>query len=186
MPAVLAIQNLALPALYSYSSFLAIMAMANHGSAKPDKTQQLEQIEAVPARLLANLLYTTDWLKSELKDFYEPFGITYQQHMLLKVLKKHASKPLSTLQLRKLMLGNMSDTSRLVERLTKKDLVAKKPHQTDKRLVEVQLAPKGNQLLQELMAKETEQATFFGALTEGEQRILISLLNKMRRKRKIT
>ena len=48
------------------------------------------------------------------------------------------------------MLDKMSDTSRIVERLVKKELVEKKVCDTDKRLVDVIISPTGLDVLKSI------------------------------------
>jgi DNA-binding MarR family transcriptional regulator len=68
-----------------------------------------------------NLIYTYNWMNEQMKCIFDKFDITSQQFNILRILRG-AGEPLSTLQIRQRMLDKMSDTSRIVDRLIKKEL----------------------------------------------------------------
>jgi DNA-binding MarR family transcriptional regulator len=96
-----------------------------------------------------NLIYTFNWLTEKNKQFFDKADITSQQFNILRILRG-AGVPLSTLQIRQRMLDKMSDTSRIVDRLVKKELVKKVICKTDRRLVDVTISDKGLSLLKDL------------------------------------
>jgi len=114
-----------------------------------------------------------------LKHFLEPEDITLQQYNILRILKGNGG-PLSTLQIRERMLDRMSDTSRIVDRLLKKELVIKKTSKLDKRLVDVTISDKGIQLLNKLDERNEELDAILSKLTNEEAATLNVLLDKMR------
>ena len=75
-------------------------------------------------KTVVNLIFTYKWITEKTKQFFEKGDITSQQYNILRILRG-AGKPLSTLQIRQRMLDKMSDTSRIVDRLVKKELVQK-------------------------------------------------------------
>jgi len=97
-------------------------------------------------KLGINLLYTANWLNENVGKFLEQEEITQQQYNILRILRG-SEVPLSTLQIRERMLDKMSDTSRIVDRLIVKELVAKSTCPTDKRLVDITLTDKGHALV---------------------------------------
>lgn len=80
------------------------------------------------------------------------------------------------------MLDKMSDTSRIVDRLIVKDLVKKTPCSKDKRLVDVVITEKGQELLQRVDAQAEEMDDLLGSLSEEDARVLSDLLDKLRKK----
>lgn len=87
--------------------------------------------------------------------------------------------PLSTLEIRERMMDKMSDTSRIVDRLLKKEMVTKVKSATDNRLVEVRIADRGIQLLKRLDDIEDKIASFLGNLSEAEAQQISGLLDKI-------
>lgn len=128
-----------------------------------------------------NIIFSANWLQEKIKLFLEQEDITVQQYNILRILRG-SNKPLSTLQIRERMLDKMSDTSRIAERLVKKDLIKKETSSTDKRLVDIVITEKGLQALERLDERNNEIDSIVASLTEEEAMALNSLLDKMRNK----
>ncbi|HEY4875797.1 MAG TPA: MarR family transcriptional regulator [Puia sp.] len=127
-----------------------------------------------------NLIYTSSWLNEQMKYFFDNYDITAQQFNILRILRG-AGEPLSTMQIRERMLDKMSDTSRIVDRLVKKEMVKKNIRKTDRRLVDVTITEKGKQLLAELDSKDSEMDAILRGLDETDVKQINHLLDKMRR-----
>lgn len=130
-------------------------------------------------KAIVNIIFSASWLNEKIKIFLEPEDITQQQYNILRILRG-SKQPLSTLQIRSRMLDKMSDTSRIVERLLKKELVEKKTCSADKRLVDVIISPKGLTLLDKLDKKNTELDNLVQSLSQAEAASLNRLLDKIR------
>ena len=126
-----------------------------------------------------NLIYTFHWLNERMNVIFEKHDITSQQFNILRILRG-ANKPLSTLQIRQLMLDKMSDTSRIVDRLLKKELVHKVTSSIDKRLVDVSITPIGKQLLEQQDTQQKEMDAIFNGLNDEEVKMLSDLLDKLK------
>jgi DNA-binding MarR family transcriptional regulator len=131
-------------------------------------------------KLRVNLIFTYNWVMEGARKFYDQADLTPQQYNILRILRG-AAKPLSTLQIRQRMLDKMSDTSRIVDRLIKKDLVKKVVCETDRRLVDVTITDKGKQLLSSLDETMTEMDEQLNGLTIEESKTLNELLDKLRK-----
>ena len=132
-------------------------------------------------KALVNILYTSNWILEKLKQFLESEDITHQQYNILRILN-NSETPLSTLQIREQMLDKMSDTSRIVERLLKKNLVNKQTCRYDKRLVDVTISDKGLQLLRRLEKKTHELDSIISNLNSEDVDTVNLLLDKIREK----
>lgn len=130
-------------------------------------------------RAAVNLLYTSNWLKDRIKNHLKSYGITMQQYNVLRVLRG-AGEPISTSVIRERLLDKMADTSRLVDRLHQKGLVARRECPHDKRLVDISLSDKGRELLAALDRYDEELDQMLGSLSEEEANTLNRLLDKMR------
>jgi DNA-binding MarR family transcriptional regulator len=130
-------------------------------------------------KTVVNLIFTYNWITEKTKQFFEKGDITSQQYNILRILRG-AGKPLSTLQIRQRMLDKMSDTSRIVDRLVKKDLVQKVICKTDRRLVDVTITDMGLQLLDKLDSYNEQMDNMLGMLSEEEAKMLNHLLDKIR------
>ena len=130
-------------------------------------------------RVAVNLIYTSNWLTEQFKAYLKPFDITLQQYNVLRILRG-AGKPLSTSDIRERLLDKMSDTSRIVERLCQKGLVARSVCPNDKRLVDVTLTPEGYSFLGKLDELDSGLDVALQNLSAEEARQLSDLLDKMR------
>lgn len=130
-------------------------------------------------KLSVNLIYTYNWSMERAKKFFEKADLTMQQYNILRILRG-AGKPLSTLQIRQRMLDKMSDTSRIVDRLLKKELVEKVICKNDRRLVDVTISAKGTTLLNELDGHTPELISHLTSLSVEEAETVNHLLDKLR------
>jgi DNA-binding MarR family transcriptional regulator len=126
-----------------------------------------------------NLIFTYNWAMERAKRFFEKADLTMQQYNILRILRG-AAKPLSTLQIRQRMLDKMSDTSRIVDRLLKKELVQKVICKNDRRLVDVTISEKGLELLSTLDRHTHELESHLTNISEEEARTVNQLLDKLR------
>lgn len=132
-------------------------------------------------RAEVNIIFTCNWLNEKIKQILDEADITQQQYNILRILRG-SKQPLSTLQIRDRMLDKMSDTSRIVDRLIKKELVEKTICATDKRLVDISISEKGLELLQQLDIRNSDIDNLLHNLTQEEANQLSGLLDKIRDK----
>ena len=126
-----------------------------------------------------NLIYTFNWMNEQIKNMLDQYDITPQQFNILRILRG-AGKPISTLQIRQRMLDKMSDTSRIVDRLIKKELVKKVVCEGDRRLVDVSISDMGLQLLNRIDSHQDDMDSVFKNLDEEQAITLNNLLDKIR------
>ncbi len=144
--------------------------------------EEIKQSEFRNERLkgIVNIIYTYGWMKNHLNGHLRPFEITMQQFNVLRILNGQFPSPISTSEIRSRMLDKMSDASRIVDRLNKKDLVIRTPNKSDRRLVDVIISEKGRKLIHAIDQCSKEMDNFIGALTVEEAQQLNALLDKIR------
>lgn len=135
-------------------------------------------------KAIINILYTSHFLEEQIRSFLQPEGLTHQQFNVLRILRGSYPKPLSTLQIRERMIDKMSDTSRIVERLVKKELVQKKICPSDKRLVDVQITLLGLGKLETLDKTEENLLSITNNLNKEKLSKLSNLLDELRHEKK--
>lgn len=131
-------------------------------------------------KVRVNLIFTYNWVMEQSRKFFEKADLTPQQFNILRILRG-AAKPISTLQIRQRMLDKMSDTSRIVDRLIKKELVEKVICKSDRRLVDVSISDKGLKLLDSLDFLNEQMDAELNGLSVEEAKTLNQLLDKLRR-----
>ncbi|MCB0837361.1 MAG: MarR family transcriptional regulator [Bacteroidetes bacterium] len=145
-----------------------------------DAIQQKTPFKSIWQKTVVNLIYTHNFINNRHKDLFKPYGITPQQYNVLRILRGQFPKPMSTSCIRERMLDHMSDVSRIVDRLVKKDLVKRNVCKSDKRLVDVVIGKKGLEVLEEIDNKINILDELIGNLTEQEAETLNELLDKLR------
>lgn len=120
-----------------------------------------EHIKTTPLaehkKALINIIYTANFLNDEISTVLKPFDISIQQFNVLRILKGQNGKPanLSTIQSR--MVSKMSNTTRLVDKLIKKDLVNRKICEHNRRKVEIEITLRGKVFLNKVNAVVEEK-----------------------------
>jgi DNA-binding MarR family transcriptional regulator len=143
--------------------------------------QQKRPFKTARERAMVNLIYTHNWIKHRVQQFFKPFGITMKQYNVLRILKG-ADGPISTAAIRERLLDKMSDASRMVDRLHQKGLVLRHVCPNDKRLVDVYLSKKGEELLDSMEALRPKMDNVLGEISEEEATLLNNILDKLRTK----
>lgn len=145
-----------------------------------DAIKQKTPFKSERHKAVVNLIYTNNWLINQQKAFFKAHDITLQQYNVLRILRGQFPDPISTSEIRERMLDKMSDVSRIVDRLVKKELVSRRICESDKRLVDVVINQNGLHLLAEIDDINIETELLIASLSEDEARQLNCLLDKMR------
>src|SRR5450830_190040 len=127
------------------------------------------------------LLRTADAVKRSLAQVIAPHGITPQQYNVLRILRGAGPDGLPTLTIGERMIEQTPGVTRLVDRLERKGLVARKPCPKDRRRVFCRMTDKGLELLNELdepVNRWDAQAVCVLAPTDLDA--LVNLLDRVR------
>lgn len=145
-----------------------------------EKEIRQEKFRSAKQKAMLNIMFTSGWINEKIKNTLAPEDITPQQYNILRILRGSSPQPLSTLQIRERMLDRMSDTSRIVDRLVVKGLVKKVVCAKDRRLVDVTITDKGQNLLKKLDSQMNHMDDILSNLSEKETQALSNLLDKLR------
>jgi DNA-binding MarR family transcriptional regulator len=138
-----------------------------------------QNVNCLYEKTLVNIVFTYNWINASLKKAFDPFNITIQQYNILRILRGEC-KPATVNLLKDKMLDNMSDTSRIVERLLQKGLVARKICPHDRRAVDISISEKGLSLLEEIEASYEAKKVFNREMPVLEMEKLNEYLDKLR------
>ncbi len=131
-------------------------------------------------KLLVNMIYSTNWMNAKYTGYFENHEITIQQYNVLRILRGQFPKPCNVKLIKERMLDRMSDASRIVDKLFRKNLVERKECPGDRRNVDVLITEKGLQILNELDYVDDSCTDIFNSLTKLEIKTLNNLLDKLR------
>ncbi|MHA7058314.1 MarR family winged helix-turn-helix transcriptional regulator [Aquimarina sp. M1] len=132
-------------------------------------------------KAIINLLYTENSISEQISSELKVYDISIQQFNVLRILKGRKGKPanLSTIQER--MVSKMSNTTRLVDKLIKKDLVKRVLCQANRRKVEISITQQGSKFLEQVSpVMNNFEKRITSSLSEEELITLNNLLNKLR------
>ncbi|WP_299438009.1 MarR family transcriptional regulator [uncultured Aquimarina sp.] len=132
-------------------------------------------------KAIVNLLYTENWISDQINSELKVYDISIQQFNVLRILNGQQGKPanLSTIQDR--MVSKMSNTTRLVDKLIKKNLVKRVTCPTNRRKVEITITNEGQKFLEQVSpAMNNFEKRITSNLSQEELILLNNLLNKLR------
>ncbi len=131
-------------------------------------------------RLAVNLYYTQSQLQYENNTLLKPFNLSVQQYNILRIVRGQKGTPISIRDITDRMIDEMSNASRLVEKMRKKGLVDRKVCPEDRRRVEIYLTREGEEILasaSDCLEQQIEER--LNVLTLDEVKQLNTLLDKI-------
>ena len=96
-----------------------------------------------------NILFSASWLSQRSIAILKPYGLTWQQFNVLRILRGRHPEPATVKLLTERMIDKMSNASRLVDKLLAKGLVVRVTSKEDRRRVDVSITDSGLKLLEE-------------------------------------
>ena len=109
-----------------------------------------EKFSSEYQKLTINIAYTNSYLTNLLNNFLKPYDLSMQQYNVLRILRGQHPTPVSINSITDRMIDKMSNASRLVEKLRKKDMIKRETCSSDKRQVDVCITTKGLDALSEI------------------------------------
>ncbi len=130
-----------------------------------------------------NLLKTGSWVEERVKEALKPLNLTHAQLNALHILMENDPKPVSANELKKRILVNNPDVTRLLDRLVKKGYVVRETCPGNRRKIDISLTDSGRKLFEKahLSAKQTLGFFFEKQISENEAKELRRILQKIRR-----
>tara|TARA_B100001059_G_C17600972_1_gene459522 strand:- start:13 stop:465 length:453 start_codon:yes stop_codon:yes gene_type:complete len=123
------------------------------------------------SKLIVNLIYTYNQLKSRIATVLKNEGVTMQQYNVLRIVNGAGKEGITTSEIRERMLDKMSDASRMVDRLETMGLLLKQRDRDDRRVLHVFLTDKGQDLVHRLMKQDTIDQLASGLKEENAQQL---------------
>ena len=134
-------------------------------------------------KVILNLMYTGNWINEKSSEFFKFYDLTSQQYNVLRILRGQKGNPINLQDIQERMISRMSNTTRLIEKLKKKELVTRVTCEKNRRKIEIGITAKGTTLLSEIDKHiENHENNTTSQLSEKESIILNELLNKLRGK----
>ena len=140
------------------------------------------KFSSVELRTVLNLYHTHSGLQTFSSGILRPFAISIQQFNILRILRGQKGDAVSVSEITCRMLDKMSNTSRLIEKLRQKELIVRNECPNDRRRVEIEITPKGLDLINEASEKmDMEIIQKMQILSTDEIKELNIILDKLNR-----
>lgn len=132
-------------------------------------------------RAVVNILYTYGIINHKLNNVLKPFEISIQQFNVLRILRGQKGKPASLETVQERMINKMSNTTRLIDKLVKKEYAEKSINKTNKRKIDITITQDGLRLLDKIDELiDSTETSIMSTLDSHEITELIRLLGKIR------
>ncbi len=147
----------------------------------PEEIQQNRPFRSRTVEAGAAILRTADLIRRHLELVLEPYGITWQQYNVLRILRGAGPDGLPTREIGNRMIEQTPGVTRLVDRLMAKGLVTRSRGALDLRQVICRLTPAGLELLARTAVPTDEADDFMlSGLDHDQLGVLIELLDQVR------
>jgi DNA-binding MarR family transcriptional regulator len=141
---------------------------------------QQKKFRNVNQQTQINIIYTSNWLQSQIANFFKKYGLSSQQYNVLRILNGSYPDSLNLSQIKSRMLDKKSDTSRVVERLRFSGYLTRTVSKEDRRESIITITKKGLKLVEDMKKEEPAMDQISNGLTAAESTQLCKLLDKFR------
>jgi DNA-binding MarR family transcriptional regulator len=125
------------------------------------------------------LVYTAGLVQAEQARFFKQYDLSPQQYNVLRILRGQHPNPVCVGLVQERMLDQMSNASRLIEKLKLKNLLTRKECKEDRRQVDVAITKDGLDLLSEIDKEFNKFEAYINCLDIQEANQLNALLDKL-------
>lgn len=132
-------------------------------------------------KAMVNLQFTQLAIANKLDETFKKSSISAQQFNVLRILRGQYPNSASIGLIKERMLDKNSDVSRIIDRLKRKKLLARRECKLDRRQKDVTISDEGLKLLEILDEDLSEIEKTIGCLSEKETIKLNSILDKIRK-----
>ena len=144
------------------------------------KDIQTKGFHSEQEKAFVNLIPTAAHFESLFTHFIKDFGLSPQQYNVLRILRGQSPNAILGGELQKRMLHNMSNATRLVDKLVEKGLVDRSKNSNDKRQILVSINKQGLKLLAKLDNEVVNFDEKIMNLPEAQLMVLNLLLDDLR------
>lgn len=130
-------------------------------------------------KVVVNLRVTSNYLNNVQNSFVQDFDLSLPQFNILRILRG-ANQSLNVNTVKDRMLEKSPNTTRLMDKLIEKGLIERTRCENDRRVVFVQIAQKGLDLLAEIDVHMEGSSLMPRGLNDDEANQLSDLLDKLR------
>ena len=130
--------------------------------------------------VIISLLKTNTFVVDTLSNILKPYKISLQQFNVLRILRGQKGNPSNLSTVQEKMINRMSNTTRIIDKLVKKNYVSRSICEENRRKIELLITPKGLKILGNIdLIFEKEESKLTDKLSPGEHDEILTLFNKI-------
>lgn len=131
-------------------------------------------------KAVISIIYTNAQINKQLVDTLKPYDISLQQFNVLRILRGQKGKAACLETVQERMITKMSNTTRLIDKLIKKQYVEKSINKANKRKIDILIKEEGLTLLRSVDDLiDSKESDIMSSLNKQEKIELIKLLGKL-------
>lgn len=139
------------------------------------------RIEDPYFRALLNVMYTGNWMYRRIDNILKPFDLTEPQYNILRILRGQNGNAVGLFEIQNRMVQQMSNVSRLVEKLYVKEYIKRAECAENRRKVDIIITQQGLDVLKTVDPLiDKEFATLGENIGKEDAALLADLLDKIR------
>ena len=130
--------------------------------------------------VIISLLKTNTFVVDTLSNILKPYKISLQQFNVLRILRGQKGNPSNLSTVQEKMTNRMSNTTRIIDKLVKKNYVSRSICEENRRKIELLITPKGLKILGKIdLIFEKEESKLTDKLSPEEHDKILTLFNKI-------
>jgi DNA-binding MarR family transcriptional regulator len=145
----------------------------------PDFEQRYQEASAIATECSMNLVLTADLLVKRISDLLKPFDLTPASGLVLSILAD-SETPLPPHQIAERLITSRATMTGLIDSLERRGYARRIPHQSDRRMLLVELTDVGRQVANTFRPiVHQHQKLWLEVLSEADQNRLLSSLHRL-------
>ena len=128
-------------------------------------------------KALINIKYTANWLDTIGNEVLKPTKISVQQYNILRILRG-AGKAITVNSVKERMIKKSPNSTRLMDKLCDKGLIARRRCENDRRVVYVEITQLGLETIAKIPIEKFD--AYMYKISEEEAKMLNTILDKLR------
>jgi DNA-binding MarR family transcriptional regulator len=131
-------------------------------------------------KAVLNIIFTANWLNTEYRDSFKPFGITQQQYNVLRILKGRYPEAANPSEIKEVMLDKNPDLTRLCDRMISNGWISRDIDTKNRRKMNIKITESGILLLEKIAPLLSKADLKFSKMSDSDLEKLSELLDKIR------
>jgi len=141
----------------------------------------VSRFESEQQKAVLNVLFTSNWLRSQHTVLLAPFGLSMQQYNILRILRGAKGEKMNMHSVKERMIDRAPNATRLTDKLLAKALVERERCEEDRRVVYIRITTKGMELLQQMDDRmKGHWAVIHQRIKDADAKVVNSTLDALR------